>query len=48
MSFTHTEQHAFHFIIQLQCLIYYNRWHQRKQMAGVAIFVKKSILHFDD
>ena len=34
------EQHALYFIIQLQCLIYYNRWHDTKQMAGVAIFVK--------
>ena len=27
----------FYFIIQLQCLIYYNRWYDTKQMAGVAI-----------
>ena len=29
--------------MQLQCLIYYNRCYQTKQMAGVAIFV---ILNF--
>ena len=34
--------------IQLQCLIYYNRWHETKQMVGVAIFVRKSILHLDN
>jgi len=34
--------------ILLQCPIYYNRWHETKQMAGVAIFVKKSILHLDN
>ena len=42
------EQHAFYFIIQLQCLIYYNRWHETKQMAGMAIFFTQSILHLDD
>ena len=42
------EQHAFFFIIQLQCFIYYNRWHDTKQMVGVAIFVRKAILHLDD
>ena len=42
------EQHAFYFIIQLQCLIYYNRWHETKQMAGVAIFVGQSTLNFGD
>ena len=34
--------------IQLQCPIYYNQWHQTKQMAGVTIFVKTSILHLDN
>ena len=28
--------------------IYYNRWYDTKQMAGVAIFVRKSKLHLDD
>ena len=39
------EQHAFYFIIQLQCIICYNRWHDTEKMAGLAIFVRKSILH---
>ena len=34
--------------IQLQCLIYSNRWHEIKQMVGVAIFGRKSILHLDN
>ena len=42
------EQHAFYFIIQLQYLFHYNRLHETKQMAGVVIFVRKSILHLDD
>ena len=41
-------QHALYFIIQLQCLIYYNRWHDTKQMGGLAIFVRKSTLHLHD
>ena len=34
--------------IQLQCLIYYIRWDETKQMVDVAIFVRKSILHLDN
>ena len=34
--------------IQLRCLICRNRWQETKQMAGVAIFVSKSILHLDN
>ena len=41
-------QHAFYFIIQLQCLTCYNRWHDTKQMASLAIFVRKSTSHLHD
>ena len=42
MSFSGTS------LSKMQCLIHYNRWHKTKQMAGVAIFVSKSVLHLDD